>query len=237
MEGLRTEWVVLQVEGGAMRCFVVRPATAPRGGLVLFQEAFGVNEHIRDVAQRFAREGYLVIAPELYHRTAPGFESGYDNLGDDPEYRKHMAALTDQGLVADAKAAYEWLEAQDILKGRIGAVGYCMGGRTAFLANTEFPLAAAISYYGGRIAPALLPRAKDSEGPLLLIWGARDASIPPEQIAEVTKALDEAGKVYESKVFPDGGHGFFCDVRASYHEPSAKEAWALTLNFLEKYIS
>src|ERR1700689_4820408 len=103
----QTEYVTLSVaDGTSMKAYVSHPASAPRGGLIVFQEAFGVNPHIRDVADRFAREGYLAIAPELFHRTAPGLEAGYTNF---TEVVPHMQALTNEGLEGDIRAAHGWL--------------------------------------------------------------------------------------------------------------------------------
>src|SRR5208282_3508573 len=123
-----------------MRAYVAHPEGKPRAGLLVFQEAFGVNAHIRDVADRFAREGYLTIAPELFHRTAPGLEWGYTDF---PAIIPHLRALTDAGLEADIRAAHSWLP-EGV---PVSAVGYCMGGRTACLAAITVPLACAISYY------------------------------------------------------------------------------------------
>src|SRR5580704_12486349 len=104
----KNEYVTLSVaDGTSMRAYISRPASAARGGLIVFQEAFGVNAHIRDVADRFAREGYLAIAPELFHRTAPGLEAGYTDFG---AVMPHMQALSDAGLEADIRATHEWFK-------------------------------------------------------------------------------------------------------------------------------
>ena len=231
---MNTEKINLQVEGKEMGCFVARPEGVPKAGLLVFQEAFGVNAHIRDVTERFAKEGYLAIAPELFHRSARGFESEYvEKKG----VAEQMGALTDEGLLADTTAVYTWLLEQGIAREHIGAIGYCMGGRTAFLANASLPLACAVSYYGGRIAPSLLPLASQSHGPLLLIWGGLDAHIPKEQRDAVAEALSSAGKPFESVVYEQGDHGFFCDARASYNKEEAGKAWLKTLDFLGSYLS
>src|SRR5579871_3618764 len=127
----QTEYVTLSVsDGTSMRAYVARPASKPRAGLIVFQEAFGVNAHIRDLTERFAGQGYLAIAPELFHRTAPGFEGSYTDFA---SVVPHMKALTDEGLTADTRASFEWLQRE--AKGlATGAIGYCMGGRTACLA-------------------------------------------------------------------------------------------------------
>jgi carboxymethylenebutenolidase len=203
---------------------------------MVFQEAFGVNHHIRALTDRFAREGYIAIAPEFFHRTAPpGFEGSYDDF---VALAPHMKAMTPSGMEADIRACWDWLGRQPgIRPGAVACAGYCMGGRAAFLANSVLPFKAAVSYYGGRIAPELLPRAPSLSGPMLFFWGGLDAHIPAEQIAAVTDSLRQAGKPYTNVVVSDANHGFFCDERASFNAQAAKEAWALTLAFLREKLA
>jgi len=217
-------------DGTTMGAYTVRPAGAGTPpGLVLFQEAFGVNGHIRDVARRFAAEGFVVVAPEMFHRTAPGFEGSYDDF---ETVRPHVMALTADGMVADAAAAHRWLVGDGGADpARTAAIGYCMGGRAAYLANAALPLACAASYYGGGIAPALLDRARQLHGAHLFCWGGKDTHIPIEQRRAVGDAVRLAGKSFVEIEFSDADHGFFCDQRKSYHPASAREAWALTLEF------
>jgi carboxymethylenebutenolidase len=224
--------VVEAADGARMGAYVARPqGGGRRPGLIVIQEAFGVNAHIRDVADRFAREGFVAIAPELYHRTAPGFEGAYDDFAAaEPHYR----AVTPETLTADLTAAHAWLiERGGAAEGNVAAIGFCLGGRAAFLAAALLPLKAAVSFYGGGIAPALLDRAPKIAAPLLLVWGGKDGHIPPEQIAAVTGALRAAGKPFVNAEFSEAGHGFFCDARPSFHAPSAAAAWALALQFLK----
>ena len=233
---IHSEYVELKVsDGTTMQAWTARP-TAPGAlpGLLVFQEAFGVNAHIRDVTQRFAREGFIAIAPELFHRTGTGFEGAYDAF---PTVVPHLNALKDDQMEADQRAAFNWLTAQSVNEGRIGAVGYCMGGRAAFLAGLTLPIGCATSYYGGGIAPrgtnpGLLMRANDLRCPVLLFWGGRDKSLPYEQIRVVRDTLSEAGKSFINVEISHAEHGFFCDQRASYNPTAAAEAWPLTLAFL-----
>ncbi len=235
---LKTEYVTFSAaDGTSLQAYVAHPDGNPRAGLLVFQEAFGVNAHIRDVTQRFAREGYLAIAPELFHRAAPGFESGYTDMG--PAFAQ-LRQLTDAGLEADIRAAHAWLESHG--QSRIAATGYCMGGRTACLAALTVPLACSISYYGGGIAPSqfsggLLDRLKDLAAPMLFFWGGQDHHIPPESVQAITTALRAAGKTYTNVEFSFADHGFFCDARASYHPQAAAQAWPLTLAFLETHLA
>jgi carboxymethylenebutenolidase len=230
-----SEYVTLAVaDGTSMSAYVSRPAGDPKAGLIVFQEAFGVNAHICEVAGRFAQEGYLAIAPELFHRTAPGFKCGYTEF---PAAMDHIRALTDAGLEADIRAAHAWLP-----RGLpISAIGYCMGGRTACLAGIILPLACTISYYGGGIGPStfftnLLDRLPDLQSPLLLFWGGLDRNIPPESIRPVEDKLREDRKTYTNVVFSYADHGFFCDARTSYNEEAAVQSWALTQAFLSEHL-
>ena len=233
---IRSGYVELKVsDGTTMQAWTARPVDGGSlPGLLVFQEAFGVNAHIRDVTQRFAREGFIAIAPELFHRSGPGFEASYDAF---PTTVPHISALKDEQMEADERAAFEWLVAQGVAEGRIGAVGFCMGGRASFLAGLTLPIGCAISFYGGGIAPrganpGLLSRAKDLRCPLLLFWGGKDKSITRDMVRAVRDTLSEAGKNFINVEFSDAEHGFFCDARASYNPTAAAEAWPLTLAFL-----
>jgi carboxymethylenebutenolidase len=219
-------------DGTRMAAYVAHPEqTGPHPGLVLFQEAFGVNHHIRSVSERFAAEGYVVIAPELFHRTAPpGFEASYADFA---SVQPHVKAVTPETAELDIRSAYEWLHTNAQVKPtQISSVGFCMGGRTSFLANSLVPLRAAVSFYGGGIATGLLDRVSNLQAPSLLIWAGLDKHIPPEQRKAVTDALSAQQKTYVNVEFSRADHGFFCDERAAYEPHSARQSWALTLEFL-----
>jgi carboxymethylenebutenolidase len=229
-----TDRVTLGVaDGSTMDAYVARPKSGtPTAGMLVFQEAFGVNAYMRDVTERFAALGFLAIAPELFHRTGPGFEGSYTDFA---AVRPHMAALSTDGLHADIDAVYNWLRGQNINAPRIGAVGFCMGGRVAYMANARVQLGAAISFYGGGIAPDLLPLAQTQRAPILMFWGGLDTHIPPEQYRAVADALTAAKATHEQVVFSQADHGFFCDARASYNEIASRQAMALVNAFLDVY--
>jgi carboxymethylenebutenolidase len=219
-------------DGTRMAAYVARPeGGGPHPGLLIFQEAFGVNHHIRSVSERFAAEGYVAIAAELFHRTAPpGFEVSYTDFS---VVRPHLQAVTTERAEMDVRAAHEWLRSNAQVKANeISSVGFCMGGRVSFLANSAVPLRAAVSFYGGGIAPGLLDRASKLQAPSLMIWGGLDKHITPEHRKAVTEALSAQHKVYVNAEFSRADHGFFCDERASYEPSSARQVWALTLEFL-----
>ncbi len=238
-EEIQTETVTLSVsDGTTMPAYVARPTSdGPHPGILVFQEAFGVNAHIKDVTERFAREGYTAIAPALFHRTDPHFEGSYTDFG---PAMPHMQALTDDGQTADIHAAYQWLTESGGASA-VASTGYCMGGRTSFLADTLLPLKASVSYYGGGISPSgffpdLLGKAGDLHAPILLFWGGKDDHIGSDAVRAVEDALKTAGKPYEQVVFSEADHGFFCDVRASYNPEAARQAWVLTLEFLATHV-
>lgn len=228
-----TEKIELKVPGGPpMGAYVARPAGAGRNpGLMVFQEAFGVNGHIRKVTDRFAAEGYVAIAPELFHRTAPpGYEGDYKNF---PSVMPHYQAVKNEAAEADIQATYEWLHSNaKVRPGEISCVGFCMGGRVAFLANAVVPMKAAVSFYGGGIAQGLLDRVAKLHGPSLLIWGGLDKHITPEHRKAVVDALAAQHKTYVNVEFSNAEHAFFCDERSAYEPNAARQSWALTLEFL-----
>ncbi len=226
---------VVVPDGTSMGLYVARPdGPGPFPVLVVFQEIFGVNAHIRSVADRFGREGYLAVAPDVFHRSQAWFEGSYTDI--QPSFAL-AEKVTDAGLEADLRAVAEWAKADSRADaGRMGCVGFCRGGRYAFLADCLLPFRAAISFYGGGIHPLLTPRASQLHGPVLFFWGGKDSMIDAAQRRVVCDALDAAGKPYVSAEFAMADHGFFCDARASYHLAAARQAWALSLQFLDTYL-
>jgi carboxymethylenebutenolidase len=223
--------ILTAADGTQLHAYTAFPAhTDLAPGIILFQEAFGVNQHIRNVADRLATAGYVVVAPELFHRTAaPGLEIPYNDF---PSAMPHFQAITPEGLAQDAQAAYDWLQSQgQVQKDKIGAIGFCLGGRVAFVANAVLPLQAAVSYYGGGLH-TLADRAGELHAPHLFFWGGLDQHISQEQRETIVQAVDAAGKPYINTVISYADHGFNCDERPSYNPDAAAEAWALTLAFL-----
>jgi carboxymethylenebutenolidase len=228
-----TDHIILPVSDGTqMQAFIAHEAThQPQPGILLFQEAFGVNHHIQDVAQRLAKAGYVVIAPELYHRTAPaGFKTGYEDFS---VIAPHFQALTVEQLTVDILAAYHWLQnQQNVQIQKIASIGFCLGGRVALLANMVAPLSAGISFYGGGMQ-MLASRIAELHGPQLLFYGGKDKHITHEHIHEVEQAFIAEKKDYAKVIFSYADHGFHCNERSSYQPKAAKEAWALSLAFLQ----
>lgn len=230
----------LDTDDGPMPVYEVLP-DEPRGAVVVIQEVFGVNFHIQDVARRFADAGYHAVAPHLFHRTGSA-ELGYDDFS---KVMPHMAALTDEKILADVDATIAHLTSTGWGTPQIGLVGFCFGGRVSFLVATDRPLGASVGFYGGGIVtarfpqfPALIERAPDLKSPWLGLFGDKDESIPVEDVERIRTDLGNTPLPHEIVRYPEAGHGFHCDAREGhYHEASAKDAWAKTLAWLEEHLN
>jgi carboxymethylenebutenolidase len=221
------EMLTLQAEDGH-RCsaYKATPPGAPRGALVVVQEIFGVNHHIRHVTDGFAADGYVALAPALFDRVEPGFETGYAQA-DIERGRAVRQKLGWDPMVMDVRAAVNELRKTGL---KVGVVGYCMGGTMAWLAATRIDgVAAAVGYYGGGIADTASEQPKC---PVMLHFGETDASIPPEHWAVVRAAHPEV----PVHVYAGAGHGFSCDERGSFHKPSHELARERTLAFFRQHV-
>jgi carboxymethylenebutenolidase len=236
--------IVIETPDGPMEAHRAAPPDGePSPAVVVLQEAFGVDDHIRSVCRRFARSGYVAIAPELYHREGAGRTFGYEDFA---AVRPHLAALTNDGIASDLRAALAALRSDPAVDGaRLAAVGFCAGGFAAFLAACRSDVAAAVCFYGGgivrerpgmKIRP-LLPEADRIACPLLALFGAEDASIPSEDVEAIGTRLRALGKPFEIVSYPGAGHGFFNDERASYRADAAVDAWRRTLEWLEQSLA
>jgi len=213
-------------DGFKFPAYVAQPAGTPKGGVVVLQEIFGVNSHIRSVADGYAKDGWLAVAPALYDRVQRKYESGYSQ----DEIQAGIAVrgkITNEQALADTQAAIDYAQQA----GKVGIVGYCWGGTLAYLAAGKLTgLAAAVGYYGGQIASSFLEVAP--KVPTMLHFGETDHGIP---LADVQKIIDR---------YPDmpihiygAGHGFNCDQRGSYDKPSAELALTRTLEFFHQNLA
>jgi carboxymethylenebutenolidase len=212
-------------DGHTLQAYVAQPSGKARGAIVVVQEIFGVNSHIRSVADGYAADGYLAIAPAMFDRAQPGYESGYTQ----PEIAAGVEIMKklDWGqAVADVAAAVEHGKSA----GKVGLVGYCWGGAVVWAASARLSgIACAVAYYGGAI-PSLVnekPRC-----PIMLHFGEKDHSIPLEKAKEVAAKHPEATTWY----YAGAGHGFNCDQRGSYDAAAAKTARERTLEFFRKHV-
>jgi carboxymethylenebutenolidase len=208
-----------------LAAYRAEPAGKPRAGIVVIQEIFGVNQHIRKVTDSFAAEGYVALAPAIFDRVQRNFEIGYAPA-DVETGRTTRGKIQLDDMVADVRAAVKALQAEGL---KVGVVGYCLGGTLAWLASTRIDgVAAAVCYYGGGIAASASERPR---GPVLIHWGETDASIPPDHWETVKKAHPDV----PAHVYP-AGHGFHCDERGSYHAESAALAGRRTLDFFREHL-
>jgi carboxymethylenebutenolidase len=211
-------------DGAEISAWRADPAGKPRGGVVVIQEIFGVNHHIRAVADFFASQGYLAIAPALFDRIEKGVDLKYDGT-DRQTAMALMGKLDSQKMMLDVAAAAPVAKEG----GKVAAVGYCLGGSLAYLAASRLPdVAAAVCYYGGRILDS---KDDTPKVPTILHFGEKDAHIPIDRVRDFAAAHPDL-PVY---TYP-ADHGFNCDERASYDAPSAALARTRTLDFLAKAI-
>ena len=206
-------------DGHTLNAYRADPATPPKGGLVVVQEIFGVNAHIRAVTDSFAAQGYAAIAPAFFDRTETGVELGYEEP-DLTHGRTLRAELGWDGTILDVVAAIDALKPA----GKIGVVGYCWGGSVAWLAACRLNLAAAVGYYGGQVIDF---KDEKANCPVMLHFGETDAGIPLSDVDTVRAAQPDV----PIHIYP-AGHGFNCDHRGSYHAESANLALERTLSFL-----
>ncbi len=233
--------VVIETPEGPMEGHFELPEGAPRApGILVAQEAFGVNEHIRGVCRRLAGAGYAALAPELYHRQGSGIVVDYSDFD---RVRPLLGSLTADGLTSDLLSALSFLDAHPAVDpARIGIVGFCVGGYVSFLAACRTHVSAAVCFYGGGIVtprptsklPPLLSEAGRIRCPVLSLFGEEDASIPLSDVDAIRSTLSALGKDYGIVTYPGAGHGFFCELRPSYREEAAADAWRRTLDWLDR---
>lgn len=217
-------WETLMArDGREFSAYLASTVGAPRGAVVVLQEIFGVNEHIRAVVEQYAAAGFLTIAPALYDRISRNIELGY--TPQEVELARGYRLQTD-----DAKALLDIGAAINVVRhaGRVALVGYCWGGQLAWIGAGALPVQAAIGYYASRVWEKL---ARLPLCPMLLHFGERDTAIPPDQVQRVRDAYPQ-GQYY---VYP-ADHGFNCAARASFEPASAALAWERTQNFLKQNV-
>lgn len=223
-----TSWTTVAGSGGSFDAWLALPPAGRGPGLLLYQEIFGVNHHIRTVAEQYALDGFVVLAPDVFWQQQRRLEIGY--TPDDIQRGRALAMAADKAaLQRDLADAAKALRARPEVQGRgIGAFGYCMGGRLAFVAAATAGVDAAVAYYGGGIQD-MLDLAPQIACPLQFHYGALDANIPLSAVDKVRAAMQ--GKPAEVFVYDAADHGFNCWARGSYHAASAALAHGRTLEF------
>ena len=238
---IRTEMDSLPTADGLMPAYVCRPAGAgSHAAVIVVMEAFGLNAHIKDVAERIAREGYVTIAPDLFYR----FGSPIVPYEDVPRALGYIQKFDDAVLMAELGVVIQHLKGRpEVRSDRIGITGFCVGGRIAFLTACRHPAAikVAVPFYGGGIAAdtptAPINLADRIQCPILCFFGETDKMIPMDQVRRVDETLKRLKKTAEVKVYKGAGHGFFCNVRASYDAGAAQNAWDIMRQWLTKYLN
>jgi len=236
MSAIQSQWLDLNP---SLRAWYAHPTgPGPHPAVLVFIEAFGVNEHFRELAERLAGAGYCAIVPDIYHGKVYPYTDFDGAIG-------QLRTLKDDTVMAEAQTTVaSVLQRPEVRGPKVGVLGFCMGGRYAFLANAVLGerVAATVAFYGGGIAPdkdpagrpPLLDHVGRMHAPLLLLYGAEDSSITPEEHGRIATALSAAKKRYTMSVFPGAPHGFFSDRRDSYRAEAAAEAWEMTLHHLQR---
>jgi len=228
-------WDTIQQDGGDMRCYVALPSATPAPIVIVIQHAGGVDQFVQAMTDRIADGGFVGVAPDLYHREAPG-------SSDDPMTR--MGRLRDRNIIADVAAAIAHAESLPEARGdRIGITGFCMGGRVAYLMATQEPrLGAAVVFYGGNIMQpwgdghAPFDESAKIGAPILGLFGADDGNPNPEDVRKIDAELTRLGKPHEFHSYAGAGHAFMNEGRPSHREDAAADAWRRCLAWFEQHL-
>lgn len=217
--------VLTASDGFQLGGYRAEPASAPKGAIVVIQEIFGVNHHIRAVCDRVAVEGYVAVAPSIFDRIEPNFQCGY-SPDEVAVARKFVANPDWPAMLRDTQAAIDSVKGL----GPIGIVGFCLGGSVAFSAATKLDgLKAAVGYYGGAVVRFA---GETPKVPTMLHFGEKDSGIPLTDVDTIRAKRPDV----EIHVYPGAQHGFSCNERASYDKPSAETAWQRTFAFFAKHL-
>jgi carboxymethylenebutenolidase len=221
-------------KGSGFTGYLALPENKKGPGLLLVQEIFGVNKHIRETADLFAEARFVVLAPDVFWRVKPHVELGY--TPDDLKEAMQLAQKNDkEQMIKDMASAISTLKQRPEYAGKVGVVGYCLGGTVAYRLATHDLVDCAVGYYGGGIEQAL-DEAGSLHCPLMLHFGAKDSHIPLTSVDKIRQSLQDKGHV-EIYVYNDADHGFNCDQRASYDRKSAMLAYGRTMVLLQKTLS
>ncbi len=219
---------ITALDGNTFNAYQADPQGSPTGAVIVVQEIFGVNGHIRSVVDGYAERGYVAIAPALFDRVQAGVELGYDESGIDIGRKIAFEEVTMDQVMADIQAACDAVSTA----GKIGIVGYCWGGSICYVAAARLSdkISAASGYYGGQIMPHI---EEEPKAPLMLHFGAQDAGIPLENVHAIAQRWPNVGV----HIYEEAGHGFNCDARGSYDAPSAAVALERTLDHFAQHVN
>ncbi|MES2739378.1 MAG: dienelactone hydrolase family protein [Pseudomonadota bacterium] len=228
-----SKWIDLSAADGSFGAYLALPHTGKGPGIVLLQEIFGVNAHIRSVADQYAADGYVVLVPDLFWRSAPRIELGYDEAG----WKKAVELLKASDLTkaqADIAVTVQALRALPELNGKVASLGFCWGGMLSYNTAANGLVDAAIAYYGGGIQEQL-DRADEIKIPLQMHFGGQDSHIPNDAVRAIARRFEENQEV-EVFIYPEGEHGFNCSHRSSYNQRAAALSHGNSLVFLGEHM-
>lgn len=231
---MKGEWISIATSDGAdFKGYLSLPESGSGPGLIVLQEIFGVNRHIRDVADYFAEEGYVTLAPDMFWRIEPGIELGYSDADREKAFAVRQRFDEDRGA-EDIRAAINILRAREEVSGGVGAIGFCLGGKLAYLAAARAGADLAISYYGVGIEHNLDELA-DITCPMVLHFAGEDRHVPAEAVARIEAAAIDRDDI-EIYSYPGAEHGFNCDQRPSYDRPTAIMAHSRSIALLRRVL-
>lgn len=223
------KWIDIDGDDGKFGAWLTLPRGGSGPGIVLLQEIFGVNEHIRTVAAQYAADGYVVLAPDLFWRDGARIELGYDDAGW-AQAVKLMNATDVAKAIGDIGHTVRTLRALPEVTGRVASLGFCFGGRLSYLSTARGLVDVGVAYYGGGIHKQLATDGK-IDRPLLMHFGAADSHIPADAVRQIADHFD-ANEQVEIHVYENAEHGFNCNHRASYQQRASVQAHGHTLVFL-----
>lgn len=244
-DSITRERVVIPVDKQApMGAYLARPADSEtHAAVIIGMELFGVNQHIRNIADRVAGLGYLAIAPDFYHRSESGVELAYDQAGRSKGFEL-LHQLRREHALQDVEATMQFLRQRSDCQGRIGFLGFSVGGHIAYLAATQLDLATSIIFYAGWLANTdvemsqpeptltLTPGIAQTGTRILYFVGSDDFLVSAEQREAIAQALAQTNVPHEVVVYPGVGHGFFCNERDSFDPEASDDAWTRTRTLL-----
>lgn len=228
MSDIITQWVKIPTNDGEFDGFLAIPKAGHGPAVVILQEIFGVNSHIQSIAEQYAQDGYVALCPDIFWRAQPRVELGYDEKSREKALAL-MGKIDAKQAASDADAAARFLRALPQTQGKVAAIGYCYGGRLAYMSAALGNLDMAVAYYGGGIQNEL-DLAENIDVPMMFHYAGKDAHILPDHIKAVQTAMVGRDAVFH--IYPDADHGFNCSDRASYNQPASALAHGRTLVFL-----
>ncbi len=232
-------WVDIDVDGGAMEAYLTQPeGDDSHPAVVVIQEIWGVNSHIQAVADRLPSQGYVGLAPAMFHREGRMIAGLHEEL---QTAVGRMQQCSDAGILADVTATVNYLKSQSFVNGKIGIVGFCFGGRVSYLAACNISdLSASVVFYGGNIGVALgdgatpLEQTGNINCPVLGLFGEEDANPTPDFVTEIDAEMTRLGKAHEFHQYAGAGHGFHCEARGSFRPEAAQDAWAKAMAWFDQ---